>query len=70
MLTISANRLERVTQDEFSEFIRNNFHLEGKPITGTNISVMQYVNGDNVVMAQAQYLKTGDFVSKVYEVRK
>mgnify|MGYP003403334334 FL=1 len=50
--------MKKVERGEFRKFIRANKPLEGKPVstnTRPGLSAMQYVNGDNVVMAQAVY---------------
>jgi hypothetical protein len=47
--------MKTVTQEQFRAYIRSHPELTDQPAIGRMVAAMQYVNADNVVMAQAIY---------------
>ena len=47
--------MKTVTQEQFRAYIRSHPELTDQPAIGHMVAAMQYINDDNVVMAQAIY---------------
>lgn len=57
--------MQTVTKEEFAQFVRST-QIQGNPVSGTYISVMQYVK-DGLLLAQAIYRRG---CNPVYQLRK
>jgi len=54
-MPLNMNKLTDCTREQYAAFTKALAHDQSRPTEGNNISVMQWVNPKNVVIAQAIY---------------
>jgi len=55
MTQAHTNTLKRCSREEYAAYIRTLKHEQSRPVEGHAIGVMQWIDEDNLIIAQAIY---------------